>query len=58
MLFISKKRLVPTNASFAMVFIRKLFESSLQVGLVAFSPVLFMSRRLRYLLCVCKPSWQ
>jgi len=32
MLFISKKQLIPTNASLAMVFICMLFQLKLQVG--------------------------
>jgi len=60
MSFISKKQLIPTNANLAMVFICKLFQSRLQVGQYesyGVSPVLFMSRRLRYLLRVCS-TWQ
>jgi len=60
MLFIFKKQLIPTDANLVMVFICKLFQSTLQVGqfkLHGVSPILFMSGRLRYLLHVCS-IWQ
>jgi len=54
MLLISKKQLIATNANLAMVFICKLFQSRLHVGQFKWSsPILFMSKRLRYLLRVC-----
>jgi len=58
MLLISKKQLIPTDASLAVVFVCKLSKSSCKlVSLNEVSPILFMSRRLRYLLLVCS-TWQ